>query len=147
VEKLALEFGFSSYVTRGVSTLVSDEFLAAALKKVSHGPFRIISVVDHDVGGRLITRTLATHLRSYGLTVEEPEQLMGPHLFTPEEIARLALPCTARNLSQATKVKNWVQEGGGINGQPLMLHVNHLRPYERLRAALLAHLQKVNPNA
>lgn len=52
----------------------------------------------------------------------------------------------ARNVSQATEVKQWLQEGGGINGQPPMLNVNHL-PYERPRAALLAHLQKVNPNA
>ena len=44
-------------------------------------------------------------------------------LFTAEEIELLALPC-----KQKTKLQR-----SGIDGQPLGIHANHLRPYAKVR--------------
>lgn len=58
---------------------------------------------------------------------------MHPDLFTPEEIELLALPCKLNTSAERTHAKHWLEKGGGIAGQPLGVHVNHLRPYERVR--------------
>lgn len=139
VDRLCRDFGTSSLILSGQPSLLATEYLALALQGL--GPIRIIALVDYDPAGYIIGESVVDQLRYFGATVNDVEFVMHPDLFTPDEIELLALPCKLNTTAARTHAKHWLEKGGGINGQPLGLHANHLRPYERVRtrvAALLA---------
>ena len=63
--------------------------------------------------------------------------LITPECFTAEEIELYALPCPSSTASLPTKAANWLKNGGGIKSQPLGIHANHLKPFERVRERFL----------
>jgi len=63
--------------------------------------------------------------------------LITPECFTAEEIELYALPCPSSTASLRTKAAKWVKNGGGINGKPMGIHANHLKPFERVRQRFL----------
>lgn len=71
----------------------------------------------------------------YGLQLDGPPQpIVLPHLFTPEELEILSIPCHARTGRQRTLNSDWLDKGGGIANQALGIHVGHLKLYPRLQA-------------
>ena len=140
VRQLAEELGLSWTVTQGVSTMVGDEFLARALRAAGVTRVRPIFIVDWDEGGASLGKSMVRHLIWWGMPSDPPEFLCRPELFTPEELAWAATPRSIRNPATARRVAMWVEEFGGIGGQAMGLAVNFLKPYERMKAALLAIL-------
>jgi len=140
VRQLAEELGLSWTVTQGVSTMVGDEFLALALRAAGVTRVRPLFVVDWDEGGASLGKTMVRHLIWWGMPVDPPEFVCRPELFTAEELAWAATPRSIRNPATAKRVELWVEEFGGIHGQAMGIAVNFLKPYERMKAAVLAIL-------
>lgn len=140
VRQLAEELGLSWTVTQGVSTMVGDEFLALALMRAGASRVRCIFVVDWDEGGASLGKSMVRHLIWWGLPADPPEFLCRPELFSAEELAWAATPRSVRNPATARRVAMWVEEFGGIDGLAMGIAVNSLKPYERMKAALLAIL-------
>ena len=69
----------------------------------------------------------------FGLAVGGLDFLIRQESFTAEEKRLYAHPCAASNPAHVTKTRNWVRESGGIDGKPLGIHSDHVRPYERVR--------------
>ena len=138
VERLSREFGTSYLILSGQPSLLATEYLALALQGL--GPIRVVALVDYDPAGYVIGESVVDQLRYFGAVVSDVEFVMRPDLFTTDEIELLALPCKMNTLAALTHVKHWLEKGGGINGMPLGIHVNHLRPYERVRSRLASLL-------
>ncbi len=135
--RLAEEFGISCQVVGGSPTLNESEYFARALGEVGQGPVRVIAYVDYDPPGWAIGDTFAKHLTRFGLPHVQPvEFLVRAENFTAEELELFAMPCSTNSPSLATKARQWLKRCGGINGQLLMIHANHLEPYERVRACM-----------
>lgn len=135
LQRLAAEFGVGYVILGGSPSLVSSEFFARAFAHV--GPLLLIAYVDYDVGGALIAETFVKQMVRFQKSVERMIHLITPECFSAEEIELYALPCPSSTASLRTKAANWVKNGGGIQGKPLGIHANHLKPFERVRQRFL----------
>lgn len=135
---LADEFGLSWIVTGGYPKLIDVEFFARRL--ASFGlVFRVIAFVDFDPEGWQLADAFVRQLRRFGIEVQTQILfLVRPESFTAEDLELYALPCHSG--TPAKSVSAWLERGGGIQGQPLCLHANHLQPLSRLREALVRAL-------
>lgn len=137
VELLALRFGVSTFISTGVSSLIEVEYLVKAL---AVGEVDVIAYVDYDPGGAQVARAFVNQLRRYGVTVQSDVQfLVRADCFTVEEKELYALPIPTDTPTLATLAREWVKQTGGIEGKPLGIHADHLRPPERV-AQLFASL-------
>jgi len=140
VAQLARELGLSWVITKGVSTLVGDLFLANALKAATNQTIRSLFVVDFDEGGWSLGNSMVKHLQKWGIQASPPEFVCWPSHFSAEELEMIAIPRNLRDPATATRVRKWVAEMGGLNGKAMGISVNYLQPYERLKAAVLSVL-------
>lgn len=131
LQLLADEFGVSYIVLGGMPSLVSSEFFARAFAQV--GPLVLVAYVDYDVGGHLIAENFLKQLQRLCKSISQLRYLVKPECFSALEIELHAMPCPASTPALRTKAKNWVKNGGGIDGQPVGIHCNHLKPFARVR--------------
>jgi hypothetical protein len=140
--RLAQEFGLSLRLLDSQPPLLASEYLAAELQEKVPGPIRVLALVDYDPGGWILGRALAKQLRFFGLPqVSEVEFLVRQECFSDEEKRLFARPVPQSNSIMKSKAQRWLAESGGVNGQLLGIHADHL-PYERLRQSLLDLLNR-----
>lgn len=136
--RLADEFGVSLRLLGSQPPLSGTEHFARDLAAAVSGPIRVIAYVDYDPGGWIVGKAMVKQLRFFGLSQVQPvEYLIRGDAFTPEEKRRHARPCAMSNKIQVTKTVRWVAESGGVDGQPLGIHADHVRPFERVRELFL----------
>lgn len=135
-EALTAEFGLSWIVTRGAPKLVDSEFFARRLLTLGR-PIQLVAYVDFDPQGYALARAFAEQLRRFGVPVHEQIHfLVRCECFTAEELELYAMPCPMSSTALATQAREWVEESGGVHGQALGVHANHLQPVARVRAEL-----------
>ncbi len=129
-------FQTSYIIFGGIPSLVATEFFAKGLAARTNNPVRLAALVDFDPSGWIAGHAFGDQLRRYGLQVDEPVFLNRPERFTPEELELFAYPIKASTPQRQGKVQAWLRQSGGINGQPLGIHADHLRPFARVEQAL-----------
>lgn len=91
-------------------------------------PVQLIGLVDFDYSGRIIAEAFRNHLQQVVLEVEKLELVIHPRHYTAEELAMFRYPLSRR---RRTKLRQWLNEGGGIDGEAYGLEVESM-PLERL---------------
>jgi hypothetical protein len=133
--KLAAIFGFTYLVSGGTSKLIETEFLVRALQPLDE--VEVIAHVDFDPEGWTLADAFVDQLRRYGMKVSGTlPHLVRGECFTAEELELYSFPCSCASPAEVTLARRWVERGGGINGQPVGIHANHLKPIERVQAEL-----------
>lgn len=134
-------FGVTVLISGGVPALVATEFLCEDLRRLGVTEVLILSYCDHDPVGWDMPAIFGAQFERYGVAVQGIRRLITPDLFTPDEVRRLAVPLPSRGKQWNSRVRRWVKETGGVNGQALGLSAN-LVPLERVAAALEAALPR-----
>ena len=138
----ARSLGLSWLISGGISHLGNCEYFCDALRLLYQGPVTVIVYGDFDPGGHVAGHAFARHLERYQTPCPAgPHFLILPQLFTAEEIELFARPLSAKN----DRVDGWLDETGGINGQPLGIHADWLVPADRVLNALKALMDHINP--
>lgn len=132
VEALAGAFGVSTLTLGGLPSLLSTEYFACELQSRGITEVLLVAYVDFDPGGWIAATGLADQLLRYGIRTRGLRYLVRPERFTPEEIELYGLPIPTPTPQIEGKVKAWVRRSGGVQGRPLALHADHLRPVERV---------------
>lgn len=130
------EFGLTMILLKGSPTLIASEFFVEMLKAQGIFEVDIFFFGDFDYGGWDIGPALARQLEFYGVGCKRVERLVLPGCFTREELTLHSREFDIPNSKVASRVRRFVQESGGINGEPRGIHANHFSPYERVRARL-----------
>ena len=136
VTTLARTFGASLVTLGGQASLLVTEYFAVALRERWSGPVQVRAYVDYDPWGWAIARAFCRQLGRYGVEVRDLRFLVRPERFTEEELATLPVPLPDTTPVVRRTVDNWMAETGGVRGARLGLHADHLRPVERLVAAM-----------
>jgi hypothetical protein len=127
--RLVDEFGVSMLVTGGSPNMLDTQYFAERVRP--HGPLTLVLYVDYDPSGWLIGDGLIKQLGRCGIeTTPVTHYIVRAESFTPEEIALYALPCSMEG-KHAILTRQWVERSGGIHGEALGIHANHLYPVER----------------
>lgn len=142
-DSLALEarvvshlFGVSLLILGGVPRWIAVEYLSEALRPALEQPVRVVSYCDHDPYGWYFPALVQRQLDRYNLSVAAPiARLVLPSRFTPAELERITVPLSTRDPGTRRRVRDWVKASGGVNGRPLGLYADYLRPAERVVAA------------
>lgn len=135
-DALGREFGVTTIVVGGTPRLIATEWLAKDLLRAGVKRVRILTVVDWDPGGHIAGRALGPHLIRFGLQVEEPAtHLVTPERFTQRELDLFSFPILQTTAKQRTRLRHWMEGGGGIAGEPRGIRGDFLRPVERILEA------------
>ena len=135
------QFELSLLILKGTPSLLATEYFAAALKKAGILEVEVYFYGDYDYAGWDIGLSFIRQLKSYGIRCTLLRRLVLPECFTPEELAVFSRPLDIPNASVAGRVKSWLSQGGGINGEARGIHANWLFPYQRLSSRLESLIQ------
>ena len=139
--RLCEEFGVSLRMLASQPPIIGSEFFAKALKPLVTRPVRVIAYVDYDVGGWILGRAFAKQLAMFGLDVSRVDFMIRGDSFTADEKRLHAKPLPMKTAAHRTKSRQWFEETGGVDGKPLGIHSDHVKPYERVRALFMAALK------
>ena len=130
LRQLHRKFGVSIQALGGFSSLLSSEYTTRDLKeKLSEGQqVHLIGIVDYDYSGHLIAHSFRSQLEEMGLEIAGMEMLIKPESYTVEELELYKYPLPRK---QKTKLRKWLEETGGINGEAYGLESESL-PLNRL---------------
>ena len=128
------ELGVSALALGGQPSALTSEYTARALREAlaPNTPLRLLGIVDWDPAGAIIARAFAQHLHAFGFEHTEPELLIRPEHYAPDE---LQLYATELRSAHTTKRRLWLEQGGGVHGQPRAL-ASESMPWARLRQLL-----------
>ena len=134
--RLQAEFGITLHILQGMPSLMSTEFFAQELK--SHGllQVQIFFYGDFDCGGWDMGPAFITQLRFCGIECTRLERLVLPECFTPEELELISRPIHIPNAIMESRLRRWLKQSGGINGQARGIHANFLIPYPRVQSRM-----------
>lgn len=94
---------------------------------------RVVAYVDYDVGGWILGQAAADQLGDRGLRITGFDYLLRENCFTPEEKRLHSHPCAMGGPSAKTKARQWVERGGGLDGEPRGIFASYVEPYARVR--------------
>jgi len=139
--QLQEQFDVTLLILKGNPSLLASEYCAEALKKLGIYEVEVAFYGDSDYSGWDIGPAFVRHLKFYGVQCTRLFRLVMPECFTAQELALFSRPTDVPNLTIAGRVKRWLREGGGINGEARSIHANWLAPYERLVSRFKEFLQ------
>jgi hypothetical protein len=126
-------WGVSILALGGFPSALTSEYTATHLAPlIGEKTVQLIGIVDFDPSGSLIASSFRGQLEASGLKVSEPRLLIEPKHYKDEELRMFAYPLPQ---SQKTKLSNWLEETGGIEGEAMGLESESL-PIERLEGLL-----------
>lgn len=132
--RLQRHLGCSLHITGGAPKLLDTEYLAFDLKAAGVGEVDMLVYGDFDVGGWGVGSGLVKQLKFLGIGCRRRRHVVVPQCFRLEELVLYSQPILVQNTSQAVRLSKWLQQTGGIAGQPRSIHANWLKPYERVLA-------------
>lgn len=136
-ERLAEEFEVSLYRLSGQPWRIRSEYLAERLAALGLTEMEVIAYVDYDAGGWSVGQSVVDQLNKLGFPNVRLHYLIRQEHFTEEEKRLHTHKPQATGNNHKAKVKNWVALSGGIDGQALAIHSNHVQPFERIRNLFL----------
>ena len=121
------------------SSLATEYLLQALLRqqgvlggaRAAPAPLHLFSVVDYDPSGYWIEREFAEQLRALGVGEVTLHPLIRPERLAPERVH-----WSRYELKKDAKTANWLQETGGIGGEPYGLEADAFTKAE-IRAAFV----------
>ena len=125
------KWGVSVLALGGAPSALSSEYTAAKIRESlgeEQRPVQLVGLVDYDPSGQIIAEAFRGQLERVGLEVEGMEMVIHPRHYTAEELAMFRYPLPRR---QKTKLRQWLEETGGIEGEAYGLEVESM-PLERL---------------
>ncbi len=140
-KKLVKEFGVSHYHLGGQPSVLRSEYVAERLLKVLK-TIRVIAYVDYDAGGHVIGQAAADQLADRGVEVTRVDFLLREECFSEEEKRLHSHPCKMGSAAHRTKVRRWLERGGGLNGQARGIFASYVEPYARVRGLFLDCLNR-----
>lgn len=140
--QLQQEFGLSLLILKGTPSLLATEYFVEELKKRGIERVEVFFYGDFDYVGWDIGPAFVKQLKFYGVGCTRMERLVLAECFTAEELRLHSVPLDMPTNTIASRVRLWLLESGGINGQPLGIHANWFGPYERVRARLAELLNR-----
>jgi len=141
--QLQKQYGVSLHITDGNPKMLDTEYLAEDLLRAGISEIEGLFYGDYDVGAWGGARGLVKQLLMLGIRCRRRRHLVWPHCFRVEELVLHSQPIEAPHPSFAAKLARWMQETGGIAGQPRAIHANWLQPYERVLERFGAMLEGV----
>jgi hypothetical protein len=145
--KLLREFhkNYSVTVTAlgGQPSLLSTEYTAVHIaEKVSlTEPFHLLSIVDYDPSGAIITQTFLDQLHCQGVLDIHLLNLITLENYTAQEIEIYKYPLSTSKWAKTINEK-WIKEGGGINGEMYGLEADSM-PRSRLRSLVKKEMDRI----
>jgi len=133
--ELARRIGISVIILGGQPAVISTEFFARALRAAHRGKVRLAAYVDYDPAGWVIAKAFRDQLALFGVEAEDPRYLVLPSRFTADERSQVCIPLHSSSSSGPAAQEAWMRRTGGVDGKPLGIHLDHLRPLERVVAA------------
>jgi len=136
LERLREARGVTTVTLGGQSTYIVAEYLVESLRAAGvQGPVLVLGYVDFDPFGWHVVSGFVKHLGRYGMEVKATGYLVRPHRFTSQERESMAMPVEPTNALVRGMIRQWITEGGGIQGQGLGLYADALDA-DRVLAAL-----------
>jgi hypothetical protein len=134
------DLGTSALALGGMPSALTSEYTLRALAEVvEEGTMlKLWGIVDWDPSGAIIAQAFAAQMRALGWDVVELDVLIGPQLYTPEELrmARVPLP-----RGQPTKTREWLDRTGGVGGEAFGLESESM-PWDRLMRLIEQKLEE-----
>lgn len=96
---------------------------------------RVVAFVDFNPGGGVAADSFVDHLARYGVTTKVLTFLIRPERFTKVELHEYAYCLRPSDRRQKTLQDHWLESSGGVDGQALGIHANHLTSVDRLTDA------------
>lgn len=131
-------YGVSILALGGFPSSLTSEYTSLDIQKITgkSAKIRLIGIVDFDPSGALIAKSFRGQLEQSGLKVDSLELLIEPKYYTAEELAlyRYRLP-----KKQRTKLSNWLEDTGGIEGEAYGLESESM-PIKKLELLLKTSL-------
>lgn len=129
-------YGLTMLILKGNPSLLATEYFAEELKKHGIYEVEVYFYGDFDYAAWDIGPAFIRQLRFYGIRCVHLARLLLPGCFTREELPLVSRPIKTPSLTIVQRVKRWVQESGGIDGEARGIHANWLFPMERVRRRL-----------
>ncbi|MEW6278530.1 MAG: hypothetical protein AB1758_07920, partial [Candidatus Eremiobacterota bacterium] len=127
-------FKISSFCSGGPPSLVSSELIARDLARRQARNLRVAALTDYDPVGRDLAFELGYQLSSsvFGFQSVHTTVLSTPDLFAPRTLERAGRPLLARGKGRRemsrSRVEPWLQQTGGLNGEPVGLPIELAEP-------------------
>ncbi len=133
VREIAREHDATGLALGGYPSSLSTEYLLYALHQQGALPFdrvhdgdgagsaelHLFSVVDYDPSGYWIERGFADQVRTFGVGEVTLHSLIHPQRLDPEKVS-----LSRYKLKKGSKTTNWLEETGGIEGEPYGLEAD-----------------------
>ena len=131
LRKVHEKWGVSILALGGAPSALTSEYtyrdiLAAMGDNIR--PIQMIGLVDFDPSGKIIAEAFKNQSQQVGMDVGSMELVIHPKHYTAEELAMFRYPLPRR---QKTKLRQWLDEVGGIDGEAYGLEIESM-PLERL---------------
>lgn len=125
LKELHEEFGMTIVALGGAPSWLSSEYLVQHLRKVTNlkQHFYLLSAVDYDPAGRIISNSFKEQLKRYGIHNSELVEIINLKNYKPLEIKMFKYPLPQK---QKTKVEHWIKETGGIDGKSFGLEADSM---------------------
>lgn len=124
------QYGVTIIATGGIPGMSSIENFAAALRKAIPKPhlktIPVIALTDYDPAGDILVEAFQDGLKVYNIRKTIFLRLVEPADFTPEELEDYKYNFEPKNDAEKTKIKTWLKQTGGINGEAFGLEANAL---------------------
>lgn len=131
LRKVHEKWGVSILALGGASSALTSEYTSRDILAAMGGnirPVQLIGLVDFDPAGKIIAEAFKNQSQQVGMDVGGMEMVIHPKHYTAEELAMFRYPLPRR---QKTKLRQWLDEVGGIDGEAYGLEIESM-PLERL---------------
>lgn len=141
--------GVTTVTYSGTPSALTTEYTAAhvgeALARLGSRTrlLHLVALTDYDPHGRINGHALQRQLAAYDFPTTHLTWVVGPHLLDPDTLLRVRIPLRRRGAMRAV-LNDWMEETGGIDGQPFKLEVSSIPP-ARLLTAVTDAIDRLPP--
>jgi hypothetical protein len=135
------KYGVTTISLGGFPSHLSSEYLVEGLRKRIQKiePIVLLGITDFDPSGYFIERSFSQQLTNQGLEINSSQSLITPDQYTKSSLEIFQYPIPSK---YPARIRNWLKETGGINGEPFGLESDSM-PKVQLRK--LIH-QRITPH-
>ena len=125
VRQIAEKYDCVGLSTGGYPSILSSEYLVRGISRYTHlrHHFDTLSIVDYDPNGYIIEREFAQQVSLFDMKDMRLWPIIRPDHLTAEQIELCKY-----SLTDTKKTDTWMEETGGINGEPFGIEANAFTP-------------------